>query len=138
VDALADAIEAVSAAGGKSRRLGVSAAFHSPVMAPAAERVQAALSGVPISTPAFELWSPTMGTPVRAPDEIRRILVDQLTSPVRWRETIEGLAQAHGSVFRDLGPGKVVAGLTKRIVGGADIKTIEDMFVSAQKPEGAA
>lgn len=128
-DRLKRAIEELAAAGAVSRRLDVSAPFHSPVMAPAAERLTEALDDVSFSAPRFDVWSPTTAAPVRTPDEIRAVLIDQLTSPVRWRETIEGLAERHGTVFHDIGPGKVVAGLTRRIVKEAEIRTLEDIFV---------
>ncbi|MGH2760545.1 MAG: ACP S-malonyltransferase, partial [Actinomycetota bacterium] len=135
VAGLKRAIEALAAAGAVSRHLDVSAAFHSPVMRPAAERLQAALDGVSFEPPRFEVWSPTTSAPVRTGDEIRAVLIDQLTSPVRWRETIEGVAARHGSVFCDLGPGRVVAGLTRRIVKGAEIRTLDDLLVTTS--EGA-
>ena len=128
---LTTAIDAMSAAGAKCRRLDVSAAFHSPVMAPAADRLRSALSETEFSAPTFEFWSTTTAGPLREPEEIRTALLDQLTSPVRWRETIDGLAKRIGNVFCDLGPGKVVAGLTKRLVEGAEIRTIQDLLVPA-------
>ncbi len=130
-DALDRAVETVSAAGGVCRRLEVSAAFHSPVMTDAATRLASALDGVSFNEPRIELWSSTTAAPVRDSDQIRRALIDQLTSPVRWRETVEGLAARYGPRFSDLGPGRVVAGLTKRIVKGAEIRTLEDLLVPA-------
>lgn len=131
VDNLTAAIDAMSAAGAKCRRLDVSAAFHSPVMAPAADRLRSALDQTEFSEPSFEFWSTTTACPLRGPDEIRAALLDQLTAPVRWRETIDGLAKRIGNVFCDLGPGKVVAGLTKRLVEGAEIRTTQDLLVPA-------
>jgi [acyl-carrier-protein] S-malonyltransferase len=129
VERLDNAVEAASNAGGTCRRLDVSAAFHSPVMAPAAGPLKAALDETSFSAPSFEFWSSTTAGPVRAPEEIRKALLDQLTSPVRWRETVEGLAERIGNVFCDLGPGRVVAGLTKRLVKGATINTFQDFLV---------
>lgn len=131
VDALDRTIEAANAAGAVCRRLEVAAAFHSPVMAAAHDRLAAALEDVTFAEPAIELWSSTAASPVHSASEIKSALLDQLTSPVRWRQTIEGLASRLGSVFGDLGPAKVVAGLTKRIIKGADIRTLDDLLVPA-------
>lgn len=127
-DSLERAIAAISQAGGVCRHLDVSAAFHSPVMAPAAKKLGAALDQVRFEAPKIEVWSSTTGNPIREADEIRAALLDQLTSPVRWRETIEGIARKLGGLFCDLGPGRVVAGLTRRIVKGAEIKTTEELL----------
>jgi [acyl-carrier-protein] S-malonyltransferase len=131
IEALERTVEAATSAGAVCRRLEVAAAFHSPVMAAAAERLAAALDGVTFSTPTIELWSSTAAAPVSTAEQIRTALLDQLTSPVRWRQTIEGLAARLGAAFSDLGPGRVVAGLTKRIVKGAQIRTLDDLLVSA-------
>jgi [acyl-carrier-protein] S-malonyltransferase len=55
------------------------------------------------------------------------VVGDHLTAPVRWRQTVVWLAARHGPSFSDLGPGKVVAGLVKRIVSGAEIRTIAEV-----------
>ena len=136
VDGLKRAIEALAAAGAVSRRLDVSAAFHSPVMASAVTPLTSAFDGVAFDAPRFDVWSPTTAAPVRTPEEIRGVLIQQLTSPVRWRETIEGVSTAHGSVFYDLGPGRVVAGLTRRIVKGAEISTLDDLLVTTSEGAG--
>lgn len=122
-------VAALNEAGAVTRRLDVSAAFHSPVMSAAAPRLTRALGDVAFSAPDLDLWSPTTAGPLRKAEEIRNVLVAQLTSPVRWRETVEGLAERHGTVFCDLGPGRVVAGLTKRIVAAADIRTLDALLV---------
>lgn len=127
LDELARAKDAITAAGGVCKRLDVSAAFHSPVMERAAKRLASALERVSFSKPRIDLWSTTAAAPVSKPEQIKKLLIDQLTSPVRWRETVVGLAQRVGSAFYDLGPGRVVAGLTKRLVEGAEIKTVADL-----------
>ncbi len=136
LDALKRTIEALAASGAVSRRLDVSAAFHSPVMASAADRISEALDGVSFATPKFDVWSPTTADVVRTGEQIRSVLIDQLTNPVRWREAIEAVATEHGPVFCDMGPGRVVAGLTRRIVKGAEIRTLDDLLVTTS--EGAA
>jgi [acyl-carrier-protein] S-malonyltransferase len=124
---LARARELASAAGAVCRALEVDGAFHSPIMAAAAEPMKRAIDETPISSPEKELWSPTTAAPVSDPDEIKAVLVEQLTSPVLWRETVEGLAERHGGAFVDIGPGRVVGGLAKRIVGGADVRFAADL-----------
>jgi [acyl-carrier-protein] S-malonyltransferase len=129
-DALERAVAACTDAGGKCRVLDVAAAFHSPVMAPAAERLAKAFADVRLVEPSIEFWSSATAQAVSKPEEIKRLLLEQLTSPVRWRETVNGLAQRVGSVFCDLGPGRVLAGLVRRIVKGAEIFTAEELVVA--------
>lgn len=136
IEGLKRTIEALAAKGAVTRRLDVSAAFHSPVMSSAAERLKIALGDVSFTRPDIDVWSPTTTGPIGTGDEIRAVLVDQLTTPVRWRETVEAVAARHGSTFCDLGPGRVVAGLTRRIVKGAEIRTVGDLLVTTS--EGAA
>jgi [acyl-carrier-protein] S-malonyltransferase len=129
LDALELTIAAAQEAGATTRHLDVAAAFHSPVMAPAIARLSAALDKITIREPIIEFWSSTTARALRTPAEIRNALLDQLTSPVRWRETMSGLAKRFGSRFYDLGPGKVVAGLVRRIVQGAEIRIASDVLV---------
>ncbi len=127
VDELASARELASAEGAVCRSLDVAGAFHSPVMSAAAEPMERALAATPISTPNLEIWSSTTAAPISDPEEIKRVLIDQLTSPVLWRETVEGLADRHGPAFVDVGPGRIVGGLAKRIVGKADVRFAADL-----------
>lgn len=127
--ALEDAVSAVAQAGGVCRRLDVSAAFHSPVMEAALPRLEAALAETAFTSPRIAFWSSTAASPLRSAEQIRAALLAQLTAPVRWRETVEGLAAEYGASFCDLGPGRVVAGLTKRVVKGARIATVDDLLV---------
>jgi [acyl-carrier-protein] S-malonyltransferase len=127
---LEDAVAACKEAGASCRQLDVAAAFHSPVMAPAAARLARAFSDVRLVTPRIAYWSSAIAQRVSKPDEIRRLLLEQLTSPVRWRETVTSLAQRVGSAFCDLGPGRVLAGLVRRIVKGAEIFTAEELVVA--------
>jgi [acyl-carrier-protein] S-malonyltransferase len=97
-------------------------------MAPAAHRIESALAQVTFAEPRIEVWSSTTAAPVHGSDEIKDVLVAQLVSPVRWRETVEGLAARHGTAFADLGPGGVVGALAKRIVKGADVGFVADLL----------
>jgi [acyl-carrier-protein] S-malonyltransferase len=100
--------------------LPVSAPFHSPLMAPAAETMREALAGVPLKAPSVPLIANVVAGPVTDPEEIRRRLVEQVTGMVRWRESIAWLGKAGVTLFVELGAGKVLSGLAKRIVEGAE------------------
>ena len=96
--------------------LPVSAPFHSRLMAPAAEVMQAALADVTVNAPAVPLVSNVLAEPVTEPDAIRQRLVEQVTGTVRWTECIGWLTGQGGvSHLAELGTGKVLAGLAKRI-----------------------
>jgi [acyl-carrier-protein] S-malonyltransferase len=128
VDVVDAALAAFSSTKAIARKLEVSAAFHSPVMAPAMEPLRTALEDVSFSPPTIEIWSSTTAAPIADPAEIRTALVDQLVSPVLWRETVAGASSKHGTAFVDIGPGKVVGALAKRIVSGADVSFVTDLL----------
>ncbi len=132
-DSLQKAHEAAEEAGAKCRTLEVAGAFHSPAMRPAAAPLSGALDEVKFSAPEIEIWSATTAAPISDPAEMKQVLIDQLTSPVRFRETLEGAHSIHGSSFTDLGPGRVVGALAKRVVKDADIKFIAELL-----PAGAS
>jgi [acyl-carrier-protein] S-malonyltransferase len=111
-----------------ARKLDVSAAFHSPVMRPAADPLRAALEDTAFATPTIELWSSTTAAPISDANEIRTALVQQLVSPVRFRETVTGASDRHGASFVDIGPGKIVGALAKRIVSGADVRFATELI----------
>jgi [acyl-carrier-protein] S-malonyltransferase len=94
--------------------LAVSAPFHCALMAPAADVMNGALGKVPIASPALPVYANVTASPVISPDEIRSLLVEQVTSRVRWRESIANMAAAGVDRFVELG-GKVVAPMVKRI-----------------------
>lgn len=98
--------------------LPVSAPFHCALMAPAAERMAEALSEVTISTPHPALVSNVKAEAVTAPDEIRDLLVKQVTGAVRWRESVTWMAAQGVDTIIELGAGKVLSGLNRRIESG--------------------
>src|SRR5438105_3739503 len=99
--------------------LPVSAPFHCTLMQPAADVMAKALAEVAIRQPASPLVSNVLASPITDPDEIRRRLIEQVTGTVRWRESIAYMA-AHGVTrFFEIGAGKVLSGLVKRIADGA-------------------
>jgi len=111
------AMELAKAAGAKRAvRLNVSGAFHSPLMAPAASGLDAALTTARWSDPSFPVYSNVTAQRVADGDTARRLLVEQLTSPVRWVQVIRAMAAEHpGATFVEMGPGNVLTGLLKRL-----------------------
>ena len=99
--------------------LQVSAPLHSPLLAPAADAMREALGKVEIAVPSVTVIANVTAEPVSAPDEIRRLLVEQVTGRVRWRESVEHLTSLGVDRYVELGCGKVVAGLVKRIARDA-------------------
>jgi [acyl-carrier-protein] S-malonyltransferase len=119
--AVARAGELLKAAGAKRViPLKVSGAFHSPLMAPAAQRLGEALGAAPLRDPAFPVVANASAEPVRDAALARRRLAEQLTSPVRWVESVQALGglAGEGATFVELGPGAVLTGLARRIVAG--------------------
>ena len=123
--AVARAVEMAKARGAKRAiLLPVSAPFHCSLMAPAAAAMEEALAGVDLTAPAVPLVANVTATPISDPEEIRRRLVEQVTGMVRWRETTEWLGAAGVKLFVEIGAGKVLSGLTRRIVEGAETLAI--------------
>jgi [acyl-carrier-protein] S-malonyltransferase len=114
------AVEIAKARGARrAMLLPVSAPFHCKLMQPAADVMAKALSEVTISKPASPLVSNVLASATSDPDEIRRRLIEQVTGTVRWRESVAYMA-AHGVTrFLEIGAGKVLSGLVKRIADGA-------------------
>ncbi|GIL03028.1 MAG: malonyl CoA-acyl carrier protein transacylase [Alphaproteobacteria bacterium] len=102
--------------------LPVSAPFHSELMQPAAEAMAEALAGVPIAAPVVPVIANVLARPISDPDDIRRRLVEQVTGRVRWRETVEWMAANGVSTAIEVGSGKVLTGLARRIA--RDIRAV--------------
>jgi len=113
---------AIALAKGKGAKravlLPVSAPFHCPLMAPAAEAMAEALATTTIRAPAVPLIANVAAGPVSDPAEIRRLLVEQVTGVVRWRESVAFMADAGITTFVELGAGQVLTGLAKRNAPG--------------------
>jgi [acyl-carrier-protein] S-malonyltransferase len=115
------AVEIAKAKGAKRAiLLPVSAPFHCALMAPAAAVMADALAKVELHAPAVPLVANVLAEPIRDPIEIKRRLVEQVTGMVRWRESITWLGANGVDVFVEVGAGKVLSGLAKRIVDGAE------------------
>ncbi|MBN8996071.1 MAG: ACP S-malonyltransferase [Rhizobiales bacterium] len=100
--------------------LPVSAPFHCALMAPAARVMAEALAQVAIRAPAVPLVANVTAGPVSDPEAIRQNLVDQVTGMVRWRESVAWLAANGVTLFVEVGAGKVLSGLAKRIADGVE------------------
>jgi [acyl-carrier-protein] S-malonyltransferase len=101
-------------------RLPVSGAFHSPLMEPALEGFREAVMATEFAEPAFPVYSNVTEEPSESADDARRLLIEQLTSPVRWTGEITRIAkQFPDALYVELGPGNVLTGLLTRIVPGA-------------------
>ena len=99
--------------------LPVSAPFHCALMRPAADVMAEALAGVKIAAPKAPLVANVTASPLTDPEDIRQRLVEQVTGAVRWRESVGFMASAGVTRFVEIGAGKVLAGLVKRIADGA-------------------
>jgi [acyl-carrier-protein] S-malonyltransferase len=114
------AVEIARAKGAKrATMLPVSAPFHCALMAPAAEVMAAALAEVTVRSPVVPVVANVLVKPVSDPRDIVRALVAQVTGTVRWRESVALMAAAGVTTFYEVGAGKVLSGLVKRIVNGA-------------------
>jgi [acyl-carrier-protein] S-malonyltransferase len=116
VAAVERAVELARAAGARRAvRLNVSGAFHSPLMRVAEAGLAEQLERAAISRPGFPVVSNVTAQPVTEPAEVRRLLILQLTSPVRWTGCMQTMLAAGATRFVELGPGSVLTGLLRRI-----------------------
>jgi len=116
LDACALMVEQATAAGLRATPLSVAGAFHSPIMQPAAVQLQKALANVAWSEPTVQVLSNVTGEPhVHHPSLIQKRLVEQLTSPVRWTQSMQYAAKHLPGRYVELAPGKVLSGLMRRI-----------------------
>ncbi|RVU18821.1 ACP S-malonyltransferase [Methylobacterium oryzihabitans] len=104
--------------------LNVSAPFHCALMQPAAEAMRAALAEVPLAPARVPVMANVLAAPVQDPEAIRDALVRQVTGTVRWRECVAAMASAGVDRFWEIGSGKVLSGLVKRIAAGATAATV--------------
>lgn len=110
------ACEKMLAAGAKrALKLKVGGAFHSPLMQPAQEELQAAIEAAEFKTPVCPVYQNVDGKPHTDPKEIKENLIKQLTAPVRWTYDVEAMIADGANEFVELGPGKVLQGLVSKI-----------------------
>ncbi|MGE8555270.1 MAG: ACP S-malonyltransferase [Chryseobacterium jejuense] len=100
--------------------LPVNGAFHSPLMQPAQERLAAAIENTKFRKATIPVYQNITTTAVTNPDEIKQNLIDQLTGPVKWTQSVQNMIKDGASNFIEVGPGKTLQGLIKKIDGSVD------------------
>ena len=120
------AAELAIAAGGRAIPLAVAGAFHTDIMKPADEAVAEVLAEVEIRSPEIPVVSNVDAQTHSDPEEIRELLIRQVISPVRWEDSIQRMLAAGCDDFYEVGPGKVLRGLLKRISRKSNCATIND------------
>ncbi|HKR88921.1 MAG TPA: ACP S-malonyltransferase [Phenylobacterium sp.] len=115
------AIERAKELGARAIPLNVSAPFHCPLMQPAADEMAEALAAASIAAPRAPVVANVTARPAHDPEEIRRLLVEQVTGRVRWRESVQWMAGEGGVTrFAEAGAGKVLSGMVKRLAPDAE------------------
>lgn len=107
--------------------LPVSAPFHCSLMQPAGERLATVLEGLTIGALSAPVVSNVEASPNSDASRVKDLLVQQVSAPVRWDESIEAMAESGVERFVEIGPGKVLSGLVKRIAKGATVQNVEDL-----------
>ncbi len=116
VEGVKEACEKLTAAGAKRAIvLNVGGAFHSPLMEPARQKLAAAIDATPFANPVCPVYQNVNASPSSSPDEIRKNLVNQLTAPVLWTQSVQRMVADGAVSFTEIGPGKVLQGLVKKI-----------------------
>jgi [acyl-carrier-protein] S-malonyltransferase len=114
----------VEAANGKVVRLAVAGAFHTSLMKPAEEAMAAVFGSVHMETPRLPVWSNVTARPHGEPAEVRTLLGRQMVEPVLWEQTVRNLLADGFDRFYEIGPGRVLAGLLKRVQRKADVRNV--------------
>ena len=122
VDAINSTCKAMEEAGARMALvLPVGGAFHSPLMEPAREELAAAIERTGFGNPSCPIYQNVSTTAVTDPDTIKKNLIAQLTSPVKWTQSVKNMIADGASLFTEVGPGKVLQGLVKKIDRSAQI-----------------
>lgn len=132
--AVAGDAAAVAAAGERLRAAGarrvvplaVSAPFHTSLMRPAAERLAVVIAATPVFDPAIPVIANVHARPVRTAAEVREALVAQVSSPVRWEQSVGTMRDAGAATFVEVGPGTSLAGLVRKTVPGVTALSVEN------------
>ncbi len=126
--AVEQACEKAKAEGAKrALPLAVSGAFHSPLMEPARVELGKAIEETKIVTPICPIYQNVTAQAVTDPETIKKNLLTQLTSPVRWTQTVKNMLADGADYFMEIGPGTVLQGLVKRISAGKEGITVEGL-----------
>jgi [acyl-carrier-protein] S-malonyltransferase len=99
----------------RALKLPVGGAFHSPLMEPARVKLEKAINETKFSKPACPVYQNVSALPVSDPESIKKNLIAQLTAPVRWTQTVRNMVKDGATDFVEVGPGKVLQGLIKKI-----------------------
>jgi [acyl-carrier-protein] S-malonyltransferase len=114
----------------KTVLLPVSAPFHCSLMKPAANKMKEKINSINFKKPDYEIVTNVTSTPTNNPGQIKKLLVEQISSKVRWRESMLFMSEKKINTFIEIGPGKVLTGLTKRILPSSNtfsINSIDDI-----------
>lgn len=122
--ACAEVERLVQEKGGRTIRLAVAGAFHTDLMKPADKALASALAEVPIRVPRVPVWSNVDAQPHTDPEEIRGFLIRQVLQPVLWEQTMRNLLALGIDRFVEIGPGRVLAGLLKRVQRKVECRNI--------------
>ncbi len=114
-----------------AKELTVSGAFHSPLMQYAADGLREALQSTDIEEPSIPVFSNVTAEPVNDPEDIRTLLVEQLTSPVKWEQSVKNMYDFGVREFVEYGPGKVLQGLVSRTLSNVKVTGVEKPKVVA-------
>ncbi|MBN1302027.1 MAG: ACP S-malonyltransferase [Melioribacteraceae bacterium] len=126
IDGVHEAMQLCKSGGAKLvKELVVSGAFHSPLMSGAKEKLKTKLDETNICNCIIPVYANVTASPVFESDEIKKLLFDQLSAPVRWEETILNMINDGADEFIEIGPGKVLQGLVKRINPDVNISGID-------------
>ncbi|MEO1010022.1 MAG: ACP S-malonyltransferase [Bacteroidota bacterium] len=121
VEAVNKACERLKEAGARRALvLPVGGAFHSPLMEPAREELAAAIEGANFSAPQCPIYQNVTATAETRPNEIKKNLISQLTAPVKWTQSVRHMSKAGAITYLEVGPGRVLQGLVRKIVPGAE------------------
>ena len=135
INAVQEAMGKASDLGARmAKELNVSGAFHSPLMEPAKKRLSAELDTIEINTAAMPVYANVTAQPTTEADELRSNLKNQLDCPVKWHKTIDNMKTAGATEMMEIGPGRVLQGLTRRI----DKKLISKGVETLEQIEGIA
>jgi|TARA_R110000868_G_scaffold14024_15_gene65505 [acyl-carrier-protein] S-malonyltransferase len=126
IDAINIACEQLKDAGARRALvLPVGGAFHSPLMEPAREELASAIENTLFKTPSCPIYQNVTTTGVVNPEEIKKNLISQLTAPVKWTQSVQNMIKDGATLFTEVGPGKVLQGLVKKIDANAEAVSAE-------------
>ena len=112
----------------RALKLSVGGAFHSPLMEPARAELEKAIGSTPFKVPLCPIYQNVTALPSTDPSTIKQNLVAQLTSPVRWTQTIMNMVNAGATSFTEIGPGNVLQGLIRKTSPGAEVSSASSML----------